>query len=119
MLLHDPLVYLPRARVTEYPRRSLVYDATRPPDHLYLVVKGRVKLYCTSRDGAQTLIRVACPEQFFGEFALVPSGEDDARESAMIIESAQLMSWTSDEIERQVEREPILGLALCEYFATN
>jgi CRP/FNR family transcriptional regulator len=82
-------------------------------------VKGRVKLFCTSRDGAQTLIRVVCPEQFFGEFALVPSGDDDARESAMIIESSQLMSWTPDEIERQVEREPMLGLALCEYFATN
>ena len=119
MPLHDPLVYLPRARVTEYPRRTMVYDSTKPPSHLYLVVKGRVKLFCTSGEGAQTLIRVVCPEQFLGEGALIPSHDEDARESAMVIESAQLMSWTTEEIEHQIEREPMLGLALCEYFATN
>ena len=118
MAFHDPLVYLPRARVTEFPRRSVVYDPTRPPQHLFLVVKGRLKLFCTSHDGAQTIIRIVSPEQFFGECALMPSS-DGLRESATVIEAAQLMSWTAEEIERQIDREPMLGLALCEEFASN
>ena len=37
-------------------------------------------------------------------------------EAAVVLDAAMLMSWTRDEIEAQIEREPRLGFALAQYF---
>ena len=115
---NDPLIYLPRARIQEFPRRSVIYDWDRPPDHLYLVIAGRVKIFCIAPDGTQTLLRIACAEQFFGEASLV-AGYATNDQGAAVIEPARVMAWTPVEIERHVEREPMLGVALTEYWANQ
>jgi CRP-like cAMP-binding protein len=115
---HDPLVYLPRSRVQEFPKQTVIYDLTKPPDHLYLVISGRVKIFYVAPDGTQMLLRVVSAEQFFGEGSLL-RGAAMADEIAAAMETAQVMSWTADEIEHQVEREPLLGVALVEYCTSN
>jgi CRP/FNR family transcriptional regulator len=60
------------------------------------------------------MLRIVPPEGFFGESALVPQPEP-LRESAMTIAPTQVMSWTADEVEGHIERQPRLALALCEY----
>jgi CRP/FNR family cyclic AMP-dependent transcriptional regulator len=112
---HDALHFLPSTRILEFPRRSCIYEATQAPSRLYLVLSGRVKISCTADSGAQTLLRVAEPEGFFGEAALGPC-EHAVRESAMAMEPTQAMCWTADEIHARIEKEPQLGLALGEYF---
>jgi CRP/FNR family transcriptional regulator, cyclic AMP receptor protein len=112
---HDALNYLPSTRILEIPKRCAIYEPTREASRLYLVLSGRVKIFNTADSGAQILLRVAGPEDFFGECALVPC-ERPLRESAVAIETAQIMSWTSEEVQDRVEREPKLALALCEYF---
>jgi CRP-like cAMP-binding protein len=82
---------------------------------LYLVLSGRVKIYCTADSGAETLLRVVGPEEFFGEAALVPAGHT-MRESAVAMDPAQAMAWTTDEIQDRIEKEPKLALGLAEYF---
>ena len=115
MSVHDALTYLPRTGLQEFRKGELVYDATKPSDNLYLVLAGRLKIYRTALDGTRTLLRIVCPEDFFGETSLVPAGRT-ARNSAVALEATQVMSWTSDRIAEQVEREPRLALALIEYF---
>jgi CRP-like cAMP-binding protein len=115
---HDPLHYLPRTRVLDFPARCSVYDPSRPPEHLYLVLAGRVKVFCTAADGSETLLRIVLTEGFFGEASLVPS-RTSLREAAVVLEAAQIMSWTAEQIHQQVEREPKLGLALFHYFCSN
>jgi len=112
---HDALNYLPSTRIVEVPKRCAIYEPTRTASRLYLVLSGRVKIFNTADSGAQILLRVAGTEDFFGECALVPS-ERAVRESAVAIDATQVMSWTSDEVQDRVEREPKLALALCEYF---
>jgi CRP-like cAMP-binding protein len=119
VVLRDALAYLPRTGIGEYRRGAVVYDATRPPHHLYLVLSGQVHLFCTSPHGAQNLVRVVCREHFFGECTLLSPRDYDSREAAIIAETAQLMSWTLEELEQLVEREAMLGLALCQYFAIH
>jgi CRP/FNR family transcriptional regulator len=115
MSTHDALTYLPRTRILEYPKRCTIYDASRPPEHLYLVLRGRVKVFSTGENGVQTLLRIVTPEGFFGETALVPVDEN-LRESAAALESTQVMSWSADKLMESIEREPRLALALCHYF---
>jgi CRP/FNR family transcriptional regulator, cyclic AMP receptor protein len=115
MTKHDALNYLPSTRVLEFPKRCAIYEPTRPASRLYLVLAGRVKLFCTGESGAQTLMRIAGPEDFLGAAPLIPEPYA-ARESAVAIEPTQLMGWTAEEIEDRVQKEPRLALALAEYF---
>src|SRR6202047_5203961 len=79
---------------------------------MYVVVLGRVKVTSTADDGYETIGRIVCTEGLFGEGALVGGR---ASESAMALDTASVMSWTRNEIEQQIEREPRLGIALAQY----
>jgi len=115
MTRHDPLVYLPRARVQEFKKDSMIYEPNRPADHLYLVISGRVRIYYCAYDGTQTLLRITSTEQFFGEACLMTGTLSE--EHAIAMETTQVMAWTPAEIEDRIQRDPMLGLALIEYCA--
>jgi CRP/FNR family cyclic AMP-dependent transcriptional regulator len=115
MTVHDALTFLPRTRVLDFPKRSTIYDHSRPAGHLFLLLSGHVKVLCTADDGTQTLVRIVPPEGFFGETSLVPASES-LKESALTVEAAQAMCWSADQVIAQVDREPKLALALFDYF---
>ena len=114
----DALNYLPSTRIVEFPRRCAIYEPARPASRFYLLLAGRVKVFCTADSGAQTLLHIVGAEEFFGESSLIPS-EGGLRESAVVVDAAQAMCWTPEEVEERVEREPKLALALSEYFGRN
>lgn len=109
----DPLIYLPRKAVQEFAKGRIIYDAQRPATDLYVVILGRVKIATTADDGGQTVGRIVRTEGLFGESALI--GPLTRSESAVVLDNATLMSWSRNEIEQQVEREPRLGIALSQY----
>lgn len=108
----DPLTYLPRKPIQEFARRRVIYDPNQPPDSLYVVILGRVKLTSISEDGTQTIARIVTAEGLFGEGSLVASPYS---ESAVALDNVSVMSWPVAEVERQIEREPRLGLALSQF----
>jgi CRP/FNR family transcriptional regulator, cyclic AMP receptor protein len=109
----DPLTYLPRKPVQEFAKGRVIYDAQHPPNDLYVVILGRVKISNTAEDGCQTVGRIVRTEGLFGEACLV--GPTDRSETATALDNVTLMSWTRSEIELQVDREPRLGIALSQY----
>ena len=110
--MDDPLTYLPRRGVQEFGKGRVIYCPEQPSDRMYVVVLGRVKVTSTANDGYETIGRIVCTEGLFGEGALVGGR---ATESAMALDTASVMSWTRNEIELQIEREPRLGIALAQY----
>ena len=109
----DPLTYLPRKAVQEFAKSRAIYDDQHPATGLYLVILGRVKIGATANDGGQTVGRIVRREGLFGESSLL--GLWNRAESAMALDTVILMSWSRNEIEQQVEREPRLGIALAQY----
>lgn len=109
----DPLTLLPRRPVQQYPRKRVLYDPQRPSDSLFVVVSGRVKVTHAVTDGSQTIMRIVTADGIFGESALL--GAPSRHESAIALENVKAMSWTSAEIEHQIQREPRLGVALVQY----
>jgi CRP/FNR family transcriptional regulator, cyclic AMP receptor protein len=109
----DPLTYLPRKAVQEYGKNRVIYDVQNPATSLYLVILGRVKIGTTANDGGQTVGRIVRSEGLFGESCLI--GPLNRSESANALDNVTLMSWSRNEIEQQVEREPRLGIALAQY----
>src|SRR6202167_6128198 len=109
----DPLTYLPRMAVQEFAKSRVIYDDQHPATGLYLVILGRVKIGATANDGGQTVGRIVRREGLFGESSLI--GPVNRSESAMALDTVTLMSWSRNEIEQQVERDPRLGIALSRY----
>src|SRR5579864_3519325 len=110
--MEDPLAYLLRKPIQEFGKGRVIYHPQQPSDRMYMVVLGRVKVTSTADDGYETIGRIVCAEGLFGEGVLVGGR---ASESAMALDTASVMSWTRDEIEQQIEREPRLGIALAQY----
>lgn len=110
--MEDALVYLPHKSVVEYRRGQVIYDESQPSNGIYLVVRGRVKTSVPMDDGTQTVIEIFAAEQFFGESGLLDL--EHRGESATALENTALMSWSTAEIEEQVDRQPKLGLALIQ-----
>jgi CRP/FNR family transcriptional regulator len=110
--IEDPLTYLPRKPVQAFAKRRVIYDPQQPSDHLYVVILGRVKLTNIGDDGSQLVARIIAAEGLFGESALI--GGQRPTEAAIALDNVTLMSWTSNEIEAQIEKEPRLGLALSQ-----
>jgi len=107
-------MYLPRKGVREFAKNRVIYDGTNPASDLYLLILGRVKVTTKAEDGAETVSRIVRNEGLFGESSLL--GPSPATESAVALDNATVMSWSRNEIEQQVEREPRLGIALSQYF---
>jgi len=117
MTVYDALHFLPRSRAVDYSKGSIIFEPARPADSLYLVLTGRVKICCIAPNGGQTLLRIAMPETFFGECALVDP--DDNRQHAIALDTAKIMCWSVDELGRHIEREPMLSVALFSQFAKS
>jgi CRP-like cAMP-binding protein len=98
--LTDPLMYLPRKPIKDIEKGRVIYGPENSSDRLYLVVRGRVKV-TTTAEGYETIARILCTEDLFGEAVLVGG---HAAETAVVLDTAMLMSWTRDEIEAQIER---------------
>ena len=91
----------------------MIYDVEHPATGLYQVILGRVKVGTTSNDGGQAVARIVRNPGLFGESSLI--GLLNRTESAMALDTVTLMSWSRNQIEQQVEREPRLGIALARY----
>jgi CRP-like cAMP-binding protein len=110
--IEDALMYLPRKGVTDYRKGQVIFDENQPARGLNLVVQGRVKVAIPLDDGTQTVVDIFTTDDFFGESALLGSARYVER--AVALDNVTLMSWTTGEIEEQVERQPRLGLALLQ-----
>jgi CRP/FNR family cyclic AMP-dependent transcriptional regulator len=109
----DLLTNLRRKPVQEYAKNRIIYNIQHPATDLYLVIRGRVKIVTTANDGGHTVGRIVRREGLFGESCLI--GPVSRSESAIALDTVTLMSWSRNEIEQQVEREPRLGIALAQY----
>ena len=110
--MEDALMYLPRKGVTDFRKCEMIFDENQPSKGLHLVVQGRVKVTIPLDDGTQTVVDIFTTDDFFGESSLL--GEERYMERALALDNVTLMSWTAQEIEQQVEKQPRLGIALLQ-----
>jgi CRP/FNR family transcriptional regulator len=109
----DLLAYLKYKPVREFAGGRVIYSPEHPPEGLYLVMAGRVKLSSHSGDGRGVVSRVVCQEGLFGEASLI--GAQARWETAVTLDPVTLMSWTRAEIEHQMDYEPRLGVVMVQH----
>jgi CRP/FNR family transcriptional regulator len=115
MVYYDPLLYLPRKSLQTYDEHVCIYRPDDPPSGLWLVIEGRVKITRGADPTEQMLTSIVYPDGLFGEGSLL--GAEVCEETAVTLEPVLGMTWTWDEIEYRMGKEPRLGLALVQYFA--
>lgn len=54
----------------DYPRRRVIYMAEEPGEHVYLLKRGRVRLYHVAEDGREVTLAVLEPGDVFGDEVL-------------------------------------------------
>src|SRR5690349_18907397 len=108
----DVLAYLLRKPLVEYCKNQLVYSQQHPPDGLFLVLTGRVKV-ATTVSGSDMLLGIFGANELFGEVALLGRHVSYGGYAAAI-EKTMLMVWPLAEIKAQIDRQPRLGLALIQ-----
>ena len=110
--LEDPLAYLPRSTVREYRKGEVIYDESQPLAYLYLVLSGSVMVSRHTTRETYIVIDVYQPDEFFGESVLL--GSPCCSELARAMEHSRVMSWTKDDVERIISRQPRLALAFIQ-----
>ncbi|MEK9934160.1 MAG: cyclic nucleotide-binding domain-containing protein, partial [Luminiphilus sp.] len=63
-----------------YPKNTVVIQENEPADALYVIESGRVKVYCSDKNGKEFIMNSLGVGDYFGELALL----DDSARSASV-----------------------------------
>jgi CRP/FNR family cyclic AMP-dependent transcriptional regulator len=66
--------------VRNYPKNTVIINENDHADSLYIIESGRVKVYCSDKNGKEFIMNTLVAEDYFGELALL----DDDKRSASV-----------------------------------
>ena len=64
-----------------YPKNTVILNENDHADSLYVIESGRVKVYCSDKNGKEFIMNTLLPGDYFGELSLL----DDERRSASVV----------------------------------
>lgn len=100
-----------------HPRGHTIYRADEQSEGLYIVHKGRVKIYRLSETGKEQLVRILEPGDFTGELSLFSESLHDAYAEAM--ESVELCVMSRDDFQKFLVKYPAISLKVLNEFSTR
>jgi len=98
-------------------RGHTIYRAGEPSDGLYIVHKGRVKIYRLAENGKEQLIRVLEPGDFTGELSLFTESVHDSYAEAM--EPVELCVMGRDNFQQFLLKYPAISLKVLAEFSSR
>lgn len=100
-----------------HPRGQTIYSAGESSDGLYIVHKGRVKIYRLSETGKEQLVRILTPGDFTGELSLFTESVHDAYAEAM--EPVELCVMDRQHFQRFLLKYPAISLKVLTEFSSR
>lgn len=94
-----------------------IYQAGDRSDGLYIVHKGRVKIYRLSDNGKEQLVRILEPGDFTGELSLFNDSAHDAFAEAL--ERVELCVMGRESFQRFLLKYPAIALKVLTEFSTR
>lgn len=110
--MEDALAYLPCSGIQEFAKGMQIYGPGDSTSNLYLVIDGRVKLSRVNDTGISAVVDIYQTDDFFGESAFLNLPRDS--EQVIALQPTKVMTWSANEIEQLIEREPRLAVALMQ-----
>ena len=93
-----------------FPKNTVVIHENDPADSLFVIESGKVKVYCSDKNGKEYIMNTLGPGDYFGELALL----DDDRRSASVrtLEKSTFTIMFKDEFHAIMERHPNIAQTL-------
>lgn len=98
----------------QYNRNETIYGMGDNSAHLFIVHRGRVKIYRLSESGKEQLIRILEPGDFMGETALFTDSVTD--HYAMAMEKTELCIMKRSDLQSFLMKYPAISLKILEEF---
>ncbi|AQQ53484.1 Crp/Fnr family transcriptional regulator [Planococcus lenghuensis] len=105
------------ARPLSLKKGELLYRAGDTSDSLYIVHKGKVKIYRLAESGKEQLIRILQPGDFTGELALFQEGIHD--DYAEVMEKSEICSIRRDSLQDLLLKYPQISLRILTEFSNR
>lgn len=100
-----------------FEKGEIMYHAGDRSDSLYIVNKGKIKIYRLSESGKEQMVRILQPGDFTGELALFQQGVHEAYAEA--IESSQICRINSADLQNLLLNYPTISLKILTEFANR
>jgi len=117
----DPQAFLAtvsRGRtVAVHRRNSVIFRQTTNADAVFYVMRGRVKMVVTSKQGKEAVVGIMGPGEFFGEGCLIGQPLRLATAKAMI--ECEIMRVGKTEMIRVLHDEPTFGELFMKHLLTR
>lgn len=95
--------------------RDQLFSTGEPPERVYLLLRGRVKVYQVAENGKEVILDIVSRGGIVGDWAIVENGERTACAQAMDDTVAVTISW--EDFTYFVQQSPRLGFAMVELMA--
>lgn len=95
-----------------YRKKELIFRAGEPSEQLFIIHKGRVKIYRLSVTGKEQLIRILEAGDFMGELALFSQAESSCYAEAL--EETEVCLFYKKDIQELIVKYPSISLKLLE-----
>jgi CRP/FNR family cyclic AMP-dependent transcriptional regulator len=100
-----------------FPKNTVVIHENDPADSLFIIETGRVKVYCSDKNGKEFIMNTQSEGDYFGELALL----DDSSRSASVrtVEKSSFCIIYKDDFNRVLEHHPNIALKLIQNLAAR
>ncbi len=96
--------------VRSYPKNTVIINENDHADSLYIIESGRVKVYCSDKNGKEFIMNTLTAEDYFGELALL----DDDKRSASVrtMEKSSFCIIYKEDFNQVLEQQPNIAKTL-------
>ncbi|ARN76435.1 Crp/Fnr family transcriptional regulator [Oceanicoccus sagamiensis] len=96
--------------VRSYPKNTVIINENDHADSLYIIESGRVKVYCSDKNGKEFIMNTLTAEDYFGELALL----DDDKRSASVrtMEKSSFCIIYKEDFNKVLEQQPNIAKTL-------
>ena len=106
---------VPLGESRRYRKGTVLIHESDPGDTLFVVVEGRVKVYCTDDFDKEITFGVIGPGDYFGEMSLLDERPRSATGAAM--DPVRVHLLYKSELEKLVRQVPHIGAAIMTHLA--
>lgn len=93
-----------------YKKKDVIFSEGEPPEWLYVVVEGKIKLTKLSQDGKEIILEIMSPLDFFGGLAVLRGFPYPA--NAVVMENSKFLRISRNNIMKIIDRFPNLMYCL-------
>ena len=93
-----------------YPKNTVIINEDDFADSLYVIESGRVKVYCSDKNGKEFIMNTMGNGEYFGELALL----DDEKRSASVrtLDKSVFLIMYKDEFNKVLQEQPNIARTL-------